>query len=334
MNSQRIKSGETTERIPPSIPVTGSTDQSGIIVRGLTRFFGGVRAVDDLSFSVRAHTIFGLVGPDGAGKTTTMRMLCSLIDPTGGSALIHGLDIRSDRRRIRQLMGYMPQRFSLYGDLTVLENLEFYSDIYQIPPDIRKKRIGELLEFSNLSDHVGKLADQLSGGMKQKLALSCNLIHAPRYLFLDEPTIGVDPVARRELWKILFDLRDQGTTIFVSTPYMDEAERCDEIGLMDQGRIILQGPPRQIIRHFSKQIMGVYSKDNHLVREAMTHSDYAEDAYMLGDALHIVTTQPSALSKDLDELSFMYSLELTKQLTQPSLEDVFVHLVKTNREVM
>lgn len=248
--------------------------------------------------------------------------------------MIHGLDIRSDRRRIRQLMGYMPQRFSLYGDLTVLENLEFYSDIYQIPPDIRKKRIGELLEFSNLSDHVGKLADQLSGGMKQKLALSCNLIHAPRYLFLDEPTIGVDPVARRELWKILFDLRDQGTTIFVSTPYMDEAERCDEIGLMDQGRIILQGPPRQIIRHFSKQIMGVYSKDNHLVREAMTHSDYAEDAYMLGDALHIVTTQPSALSKDLDDLSFMYSLELTKQLTQPSLEDVFVHLVKTNREVM
>lgn len=173
-------------------PTTG-----GIEIRGLTKHFGVVKAVENLDITVEHQMIYGLVGPDGAGKTTTMRMLCSLISPDSGTATIGGLDIVSQTAQIRSLIGYMPQKFSLYGDLTVRENLEFYAEIYQTPQLTRAEKIKSLLEFSNLTNHSTKLADQLSGGMKQKLALACNLIHTPQYLFLDEPTIGVDPVARR-----------------------------------------------------------------------------------------------------------------------------------------
>ena len=197
----------------------------GIEINSLSRSFGGIRAVDAIDLKVRHNTIFGLIGPDGAGKTTLMRMLCSLMKPDSGTAQIGGLDIRTQGDEIINHLGYMPQRFSLYGDLTVMENLRFYSDIYQVPADVREEKIEYLLEFSRLKKHSDKLADQLSGGMKQKLALCCNLIHTPDFLMLDEPTTGVDPVARKELWKILFDLRDQGVTILISTPYMDEAQR-------------------------------------------------------------------------------------------------------------
>lgn len=301
----------------------------GIEIFSLTKKFGDITAVNDLSVNVKNNTIFGLVGPDGAGKTTTMRMLCSLINPNGGTAKIGGLDVISDSEEIKKYIGYMPQRFSLYGDLTIIENLEFYAEIYQIPKKIRKEKIEYLLEFSNLKQHSYKLADQLSGGMKQKLALSCNLIHTPDYLFLDEPTIGVDPVARRELWKILFNLRDQGVTIFVSTPYMDEAEKCDEIGLMNNGRIIKKDKPGNIISSFDKHIVCIHSENNFKARDFTKKLGYIEDAYLLGEELHIVVddfeTVEGRLSEDFEINGIVIN---SMKLITPSLEDVFVNIVK------
>jgi len=298
----------------------------------LVKKFGNITAVDNLDISIRKNTIFGLVGQDGAGKTTTMRMLCSLIAPDSGIAKIGGFDVVRESEEIKKHIGYMPQKFSLYGDLTVMENLEFYSEIYQIPKKESKEKIKYLLEFSNLTHHSYKLADQLSGGMKQKLALSCNLIHTPKYLFLDEPTIGVDPVARRELWKILFDLRDQGVTILVSTPYMDEAERCDEIGLMYKGKIIKNDNPETIIKNFNKHILCIYSDDNYVARDTVENLDCIEDAYLLGDELHVVSENFEITKKKLGEAFKLSNIKINSiKEIEPTLEDVFVNIVKNQQ---
>jgi ABC-2 type transport system ATP-binding protein len=303
----------------------------GIQVFSLTKKFGNITAVDNLNIQVKKNKIFGLVGPDGAGKTTTMRMLCSLLSPDSGTAQIGDYDILRESKKIKQHIGYMPQKFSLYGDLTVLENLEFYAEVYEIPKKERKEKIEYLLKFSNLERHYYKLADQLSGGMKQKLALSCNLIHTPKYLLLDEPTIGVDPVARREFWKILFELRDQGTTIFVSTPYMDEAERCDEVGLMDKGRIIKLDTPANIINNFEKHIICVYSDDNHIARNIAQEEDYVLDAYMLGEELHVVVEEQKSSEKLKEKFkSNNITINSIKEIN-PSLEDVFVNIIKSEK---
>ncbi|WP_019229281.1 ABC transporter ATP-binding protein [Sedimentibacter sp. B4] len=299
----------------------------------LVKNFGDVTAVDKLNINVRKNSIYGLLGPDGAGKTTTMRMLCSLLKPDSGTGKIGGLDIVKDSEELKKHIGYMPQKFSLYGDLTVIENLEFYSEIYQVPKLESKERIKFLLEFSSLLNHSYKLADQLSGGMKQKLALSCNLIHTPKYLFLDEPTIGVDPVARRELWKILFDLREQGVTIFVSTPYMDEAERCDEIGLMYNGSIIKNDRPDNIIRDFGKHILCIVSDDSYAAREAALGTASAKDVYLLGEELHVVSDNMEITKNILEESLKNLNLEYTINEITPTLEDVFVNIVKSRSEM-
>lgn len=302
-----------------------------IQIFSLAKKFGSVIAVDNLDIQVKKNTIFGLVGPDGAGKTTTMRMLCSLLTPDSGTAQIGNYDISKESEELKQHIGYMPQKFSLYGDLTVLENLEFYAEVYQIPKNVRKEKIESLLEFSNLAKHSYKLADQLSGGMKQKLALSCNLIHTPKYLLLDEPTIGVDPVARREFWKILFELREQGTTIFVSTPYMDEAERCDEVGLMNKGRIIKKDTPTNIINNFEKHILCVYSDENHVARNLAQEEEYVLDAYMLGEELHIVVEDLDFASIKLKEKFKNKIIVNSIKEVAPSLEDVFVNIIKNEK---
>lgn len=303
----------------------------GIETHSLTKKFENITAVNNIDIKVKHNTIYGLVGPDGAGKTTTMRMLTSLLKPDGGTAKIAGMDIVEKSDEIKKHIGYMPQKFSLYGDLTVMENLEFYSEIYQIPKKVSRKKIEYLLEFSNLTEHSYKLSDQLSGGMKQKLALSCNLIHTPKYLFLDEPTIGVDPVARRELWKILFDLRNQGVTIFVSTPYMDEAERCDEIGLMDKGRIIINDKPENIINKFEKYIFCVYSDNNHLAKDIALNVKGVEDAYLLGEELHIVAERLD-IEKQLKNKFTKSNINVKISLIQPNLEDIFVNIVKNQHK--
>ncbi len=206
--------------------------------QALTRRFGEVTALDGLTLAVEEGEIFGLVGPDGAGKTTTMRLLTGILEPSSGEAWVDGLHVVRDAEPIKGRIGYMAQRFGLYPDLTVLENIDFYADLYEVPKVGRGERVERLLAFSNLTPFKRRRAGNLSGGMKQKLGLACALIHTPRVLFLDEPTNGVDPVSRRDFWRILYQLQQERVTIFVSTAYLDEAERCNRIGLLHQGRLL------------------------------------------------------------------------------------------------
>ena len=227
-------------------------DDRTIKASGLIKAFGDNTAVDHLDLEVASGELFGLVGPDGAGKTTIMRLFSGLLLPTGGEAWVAGHSILHDPEAIKEKIGYMPQRFGLYEDLTVMENVLFYADLYGVPKKERPPRIERLLAFSNLTPFQDRLAGNLSGGMKQKLGLACALIHTPKVLLLDEPTGGVDPVSRRDLWRILYDLLREGVTIFASTAYLDEAERCSRIGLIDKGRLLITGEPRQVRRmlHF------------------------------------------------------------------------------------
>jgi len=209
-----------------------------IVSKKLTKKFGTVDAVSALDLDIKEGEIFGLVGPDGAGKTTAMRLLTAILEPTSGDAWVCGSHIKEGPEEIKKNIAYMPQRFGLYGDLTVSENIDFYADIYSVPKDQRAERIEEFLAFSGLVPFRSRLARNLSGGMKQKLGLACALIHTPKVLFLDEPTNGVDPVSRREFWRILYRLLKDKVTIFLSTSYLDEAERCKRVGLMHKGKLL------------------------------------------------------------------------------------------------
>jgi len=219
-----------------------------IETRGLTRRFGALTAVDHLDLDVAAGEIFGLVGPDGAGKTTTLRMLCGLIAPSEGWARVAGHDSAKESRQVKDRIGYMAQRFGLYQDLTVKENMVFYADLFGIEGPVRDELTARLLRMTRMEPFSGRLAGRLSGGMKQKLALMCTLLHRPQILFLDEPTNGVDPVSRRDFWAILYELLKDGITIFLTTAYLDEAERCNRVGLMHKGKLIRCAPPREMRR--------------------------------------------------------------------------------------
>ena len=217
-----------------------------IQTKNLTKEFDTVKAVDEINIEVAQGEIFGLVGPDGAGKTTAIRLLATILEVTGGTALVGGFDIVKQAERVKEKIGYMSQEFSLYPDLSVIENLDFFADIYRVPKAAKRSKTGRLLEFARLTQFQNRRAEYLSGGMKQKLALACTLMHEPEILFLDEPTTGVDPVSRREFWKILGELNQQGATIFITTPYMDEAERCHRVALMQEGKVILCDTPENI----------------------------------------------------------------------------------------
>jgi ABC-2 type transport system ATP-binding protein len=214
-----------------------------IETRDLTRRFGALTAVDNLNLTVAEGEIFGLVGPDGAGKTTTLRMLCGLMNPSAGSARVAGHDVATDPRAVKDQIGYMAQRFGLYGDLTVEENMVFYADLFDITGPVRDELTGRLLRMTRMEPFRDRQAGRLSGGMKQKLALMCTLLHRPKILFLDEPTNGVDPVSRRDFWAILYQLLKDGITIFMTTAYLDEAERCNRVGLMHKGKLIRCAAP-------------------------------------------------------------------------------------------
>ena len=232
----------------------------------LTRRFGELTAVDHLNLTVAPGEIFGLVGPDGAGKTTTLRLLCGLIDPTEGSARVAGHDVAREAQAVKDQIGYMAQRFGLYGDLTVEENMVFYSDLFAITGAERDKLTAELLRMTRMEEFRGRQAGKLSGGMKQKLALMCTLLHRPKILFLDEPTNGVDPVSRRDFWAILYQLLKEGITIFMTTAYLDEAERCNRVGLMYKGKLIRCQAPEEMKRETdSTNLEGAFVKTIHAV---------------------------------------------------------------------
>jgi len=224
-----------------------------IETHGLTRSFGDVTAVDGLDISVSPGEMFGLVGPDGAGKTTTLRMLCGLLDPTAGAARVAGHDVAREPQAVKDQIGYMAQRFGLYSDLTVAENMSFYADLFGVEGHQRRELTGRLMQMTRMAPFAGRQAGKLSGGMKQKLALMCTLLHHPRILFLDEPTNGVDPVSRRDFWTILYELLKDGITIMMTTSYMDEAERFNRVGLMHKGRLLRCSPPDEMKRELGTE---------------------------------------------------------------------------------
>jgi ABC-2 type transport system ATP-binding protein len=242
--------------------VNHPTKDTAILAEHLTRSFGSLSAVEDLSLCVNRGEIYGLVGPDGAGKTTTLRMLAGLLDPTGGRARVAGCDLPEQGAEVKTHLAYMSQRFGLYPDLTVDENINFYADLYGMSRQARSARLDELLDFSNMRPFRKRQAGKLSGGMKQKLQLICALIHTPEVLLLDEPTNGVDPVSRRDFWRILYRMLKGGVAILVTTAYLDEAERCNRIGLMDRGRILVQDSPEQVRLSMPMTILAVHCEQS------------------------------------------------------------------------
>jgi len=251
----------------------------------LTKIFGSLTAVDHINLSIGDKEIFGLVGPDGAGKTTTIRLLTTILDMSEGTAAIGGFDVQKEPASVRKLIGYMSQRFTLYADLTVKENLRFFAKLHQVPKNERDDRTNELLDFSRLRGFEERRAGRLSGGMQQKLALACTLIHRPKILFLDEPTTGVDPVSRREFWRILTELNKQGATLLVSTPYMDEAERCTRVAFMDNGRITVCDTPLNIKNNIGGLLLELDVDEPRKALAILRATPEFKTAYIFGELL-------------------------------------------------
>ncbi len=304
-------------------------EKAVIVAEGLTRSFGSLAAVDDLSLSVNRGEIYGLVGPDGAGKTTTLRMLAGLLDPTGGRIRVAGCDLPDQSDRVKAHLAYMSQRFGLYPDLTVDENINFYADLYGMTRRERDERLEELLDFSNMRPFRKRQAGNLSGGMKQKLQLICALIHTPEVLLLDEPTNGVDPVSRRDFWRILYRMLKGGVAILVTTAYLDEAERCNRIGLMDQGRLLVQDSPEKVRQTMSKNILSVRSgmprQASRVLRRALAGS---VNVGLFGDSVHIVCRDPDQTTQEAREILHEANISIQEiRRIPPSLEDVFVNTI-------
>jgi ABC-2 type transport system ATP-binding protein len=307
------------------------SDQDGAIrMSDLTKTFGASTAVDHLTVEVKRGELFGLVGPDGAGKTTTLRLLAAILSPTSGEAWVAGHSILKAPEAIKEKIGYMAQRFGLYEDLTVMENLLFYADLYDVPDRERPDRIGRLLGFSNLTPFRDRLAGKLSGGMKQKLGLACALIHTPEILLLDEPTCGVDPVSRRDFWKILYDLLKEGITIFVSTAYLDEAERCGRVGLLHRGRLLVTDEPGRIKRSIGRPMVEIATGEARTARALVQGLEGVRGVNLYGDRLHVDVADGSVVPRLLDALR-AGGIEIRgHREIVPSLEDVFIEKVSAS----
>lgn len=292
---------------------------------GLRRTFGDLVAVDGLDLTVAEGEIFGLVGPDGAGKTTTMRMLTGILPPTAGTAQVAGCDVVRESERLKEHIGYMSQRFGLYPDLTVAENIDFYADIYSVPERDRAERTARLLAFSNLTPFRDRLAGNLSGGMKQKLGLACALIHTPRVLFLDEPTNGVDPVSRRDFWRILYQLVREGVTIFVSTAYLDEAERCNRLALLHRGRLLGLGTPAEVKSLMPGALFEVRTPAPRRTAAVLRERLPDVSVGLFGDRVHLAAREAAAPETTVRQILAAAGIELLSfRAIEPSLEDVFV----------
>jgi len=296
-------------------------------LQSLTKDFGVLRAVDGLDLSVHRGEMFALVGPDGAGKTTSMRLICGAMLPSSGEALVEGVGVTEDPERVKRMVGYMSQRFSLYGELSVAENLRFFADLRGVKAQERLTRSIELLSMTRLSEFTSRRAEQLSGGMKQKLALACTLIHVPRVLLLDEPTTGVDPVSRREFWRILHNLKKKDVTILVSTPYMDEAERCDRVGFIHRGKLITVGTPDELLDGLEGGILRVYTSRAFAAQKVLQGIAGVESVQMFGDRLHLLCENPGSVrtvaGPALENAGYD---DFKIEAAAPTLEDVFVSL--------
>jgi ABC-2 type transport system ATP-binding protein len=295
----------------------------------LTKSFESLTAVKDLNLEVKTGEIFGLVGPDASGKTTTLRMLCGILPPDGGEAVVAGCDIRKETEALKEKVGYLPQRFGLYGDLTVLENINFYADLYQVPKKSRVERIERLLQFANLKPFGKRKAQDLSGGMKQKLGLICALIHTPQILFLDEPTTGVDPLSRRDFWVILYDLLKEGVTILFSTSYLDEAERCSRIGMIYQGELLIADTPAAVKTQMKGTILELRTENNQRSIRMLEGVESLRGLVLSGDKIHVLVGDPQEgeqVIRDGLKAKGMGILDL--MVVRPSLEDAFVSMVR------
>jgi len=291
----------------------------------LIKRFPDVLAVDRLSVEVKAGEIFGLVGPDGAGKTTVLRMLAGVLMPDSGSAMIAGFDIIRDAEAAKAVISYMPQRFGLYEDLTVDENIRFYADIFGVSRTERVQRASRLLEAANITQFGSRLAGKLSGGMKQKLGLVCALIHRPRVILLDEPTNGVDPVSRRDFWQILYSLLGEGVAILMSTAYLDEAERCHRIALLHQGRILFSDTPSELKKQFRGAIVAVVSPSPRRVQTLLANAEGVLNVVLIGDGVHLVVDDAERRVPELRRHMVSAALPFDSiEQVAPTIEDLFV----------
>lgn len=302
--------------------------EAAIRTENLVRRFGKTTAVNQLSLSIPRGEIFGLVGPDGAGKSTTIRMLAGILDPTSGDAWIDGFHTVRQSEMVQEKIAYMSQQFGLYTDLTVEENIEFYADLYGVARKNRTQRIDELLRFSYMQPFKKRLAGNLSGGMKQKLQLVCALIHTPSVLLLDEPTNGVDPVSRRDFWAILYQLLRENVTILTSTAYLDEAERCHRVGLLHQGKMIACGTPSEVKELMLGEIIEIRSCSSRQIMMILQGQLAALNIGLFGDRVHIVTNKPEQTKNEIEQILTRANLSYESiTMIMASLEDVFVSVI-------
>lgn len=309
------------------------SEQGLICVEKLTRAFKRTSALRDLELCIERGEIFGLVGPDGAGKTTTLRLMAAVMKPTAGTVTVAGHDTVKHAERVHTHVGYMPQRFSLYGDLSVQENLEFYADIFGVHGAERQRRFEQVLNFSRMTPFVERRAGALSGGMQKKLGLACTLIHRPEVLLLDEPTTGVDPVSRREFWDILTDLHLHGTTIVISTPYMDEAERCNRIGLLFKGQLIELGTPKAIKAAVRGQVLEVQPSSLTKAQAVLAAQPDVLEVQIYGNLLHVfVDNADTSLPRLQSACEAMGVSLLNPRVIQPRMEEAFISLISKRQE--
>jgi ABC-2 type transport system ATP-binding protein len=307
-----------------------SSVETIVEVRNLEKRFGAFRAVAGVSFAVRRGEIFGFLGPNGAGKSTTIRMLCGLLAPTAGAGRVAGFDILRETEKIKTCIGYMSQKFSLYDELTVEENIDFYSGIYRLPKNKKAERKAWVLEMAGLRDHRTSRTSELSGGWKQRLALGCAVLHEPPILFLDEPTSGVDPNSRRQFWDLIYSLAERGVTVFVTTHYMEESEYCDRLGIIYRGELIALGTPRELkTQHMPEAVLEI---DCARPNEAMTTLERlpeVKEVALFGKGLHAITLDPAAAEPAIRAAlaASGFRLDRLERIT-PTLEDVFVSLIE------
>ena len=303
-------------------------EQTAVALSKLTRDFGSVRAVDALSFDVARGELFGIVGPDGAGKTTTLRMLAGVLRPTSGDASVAGVSVAHEPEAVKPHIAYMSQRFGMYADLTVRENIDFYADLYQVPKEMRPDRLRRLYEFSALGPFEDRLAGKLSGGMKQKLSLCCALIHQPEIMLLDEPTFGVDPISRRDLWLIVHEMVADGMTVVVSTAYLDEAERCDRVAMMHDGRTVALDEPDELRGLLAGRIYRVRTDQPRRTVSLLNESGHIKRAALFGDTVHVTfENQELEWAQARSVLAQNNVAVVSAEPADPTLEDVFIELV-------